>query len=56
LWLDIGDRDPFRAGAQAFADALGIPLRVRPGEHDGDYVLANYRRYLRFYAAALAAC
>ena len=56
LWLDIGDRDPFRAGAQAFATALGIPLRVGPGEHDGHYVLANYPRYLRFYAAALAAC
>jgi S-formylglutathione hydrolase FrmB len=56
LWLDGGDRDPFRAGGQAFADALGITLRIRPGEHEGDYWRANYRAYLRFYASALAAC
>lgn len=56
LWLDGGDRDPFRPGGQAFAEALGIPLHVWPGEHEGDYWRANYARYLRFYAAALAAC
>ncbi|MEA2221370.1 MAG: hypothetical protein QOJ35_3996 [Solirubrobacteraceae bacterium] len=56
LWLDGGDRDPFRAGTDAFAAALGIRAHHPPGEHDGDYWRAQYARYLRFYAAALEDC
>jgi poly(3-hydroxybutyrate) depolymerase len=52
LWLDGGTEDPFRAADQALADALGIPMRVWPGGHDGDYWQAHYDDYLRFYARA----
>jgi S-formylglutathione hydrolase FrmB len=56
LWLDGGADDPFRPGETALAAGLGVPLRHWPGGHDGAYWRAGYRRYLRFYAAALAAC
>jgi hypothetical protein len=56
LWLDGGDRDPFRAGTDAFAAALGIRAHHPRGEHEADYWSAHYARYLRFYASALAAC
>jgi S-formylglutathione hydrolase FrmB len=56
LWLDGGDRDPFRAGTDAFAGALGIRARHPRGEHGADYWRGQYPRYLRFYAAALARC
>ena len=56
LWLDGGDRDPFRAGTDAFAVALRVKARHPPGEHDGDYWQAHFAQYLRFYASALAAC
>jgi S-formylglutathione hydrolase FrmB len=56
LWLDGGSEDPFRAGGEALATALGIRMRHWPGAHEGDYWRAHYARYLRFYADALAAC
>ncbi len=56
LWLDGGDADPFRAGTDAFAKALGVTASHPRGEHEGDYWRANYARYLRFYASALARC
>ena len=56
LWLDGGDADPFKAGTDAFAAALGIRAHHAEGAHDGDYWHAHYARYLRFYASALARC
>ncbi len=56
LWLDGGDRDPFRAGTDAFAAGLRLKARHPRGEHDSDYWSAHYAQYLRFYASALAAC
>ena len=56
LWLDSGDRDPFRAGTDAFASALGMKARHPRGAHDAEYWRAHYAQYLRFFAAALAAC
>lgn len=56
LWLDGGTQDRFRAGGEALAGALGIPLRLWPGNHDGDYWRAHYGSYLRFYARALERC
>ena len=61
LWLDRGDRDPFRPGDAAFVGALranhaSITSRTYSGGHDGGYWSRNIRRYLRFYAAALARC
>ena len=56
LWLDGGDRDPFRAGTDAFAGALRIKARHPRGEHEGEYWRAHFAQYLRFYASALAAC
>jgi S-formylglutathione hydrolase FrmB len=56
LWLDGGTADPFRAGGDALAAALGIRIHHPAGGHDGHYWRAHYARYLRFYAAALAAC
>jgi S-formylglutathione hydrolase FrmB len=56
LWLDGGTEDPFRSADEAFASALKIRMRHWPGGHDGGYWRAHYASYLRFYAAALAAC
>jgi S-formylglutathione hydrolase FrmB len=56
LWLDGGTADPFRAAGERFASALGIRMRHWPGGHDGAYWRSHYKRYLRFYADALAAC
>jgi S-formylglutathione hydrolase FrmB len=56
LWLDGGTDDPFKAGTDAFASALGSRATHWPGQHDGDYWRAHYARYLRFYAAALENC
>jgi len=56
LWLDGGSQDPFRAGTDAFAAALGIGATHWSGRHEGAYWRAHYARYLRFYAGALANC
>lgn len=61
VWLDVGDDDPFRPGAEALAAALraagaDVRLEVGEGEHDGSYWDSRWRRYLRFYADALARC
>ena len=56
MWLDGGTEDPFRAGGEALAAALGITLRHWSGAHEGDYWRAHLDRSLRFYADALAAC
>ena len=56
LWLDGGSADPFRVADERFASAIGIRMRHWPGGHDGAYWHRHYARYLRFYAAALAAC
>lgn len=56
LWLDGGDEDPFHAADEQLASALHIPMHVWPGGDDPDYWNAHWRQYLRFYAAALAAC
>jgi S-formylglutathione hydrolase FrmB len=55
-WLDVGDRDPFRAAVVAYGRERGIRVRVWPGEHEGDYWHAHMGAYLRFYARALARC
>ena len=56
LWLDGGRADPFRVADERFASALSIPMHHWAGGHDGAYWQRHYKRYLRFYAAALAAC
>ncbi len=56
LWLDGGTENPFRAGGEALAGALGITMRHWKRAHEGDYWRAHFGSYLRFYAAALAAC
>ena len=56
LWLDGGRDDPFRSAGETFAASLGIPMQHWPGGHEGSYWRARYGSYLRFYAAALAAC
>jgi S-formylglutathione hydrolase FrmB len=56
LWLDSGDRDPFRTADRALASALGIRLRVSPGGHESAYWRRHYEDYLRFYERALARC
>ena len=56
LWLDGGTADPFRAADERLATALHIRMRHWAGGHDGNYWPAHYKRYLRFYADALAAC
>ena len=56
LWLDGGTQDPFRAAGEDFAGALGIRMRHWRGAHEGDYWRAHFGSYLRYYAAALAAC
>jgi enterochelin esterase-like enzyme len=56
LWLDGGTADPFRAADERLAAALHIRMRHWAGGHDGTYWQGHYKRYLRFYADALAAC
>jgi len=61
VWLDAGDRDPFRPGDEAFTAALrdaGADLTAKtwPGGHDGKYWDRHWRDYLRFYARALKRC
>ena len=48
--------DPFRVADERFASALGIRMRHWAGGHTGAYWQRHYKRYLRFYASALAAC
>jgi S-formylglutathione hydrolase FrmB len=56
LWLDGGTADPFRVADERFASELGIPMHHWAGGHVRAYWRAHYKRYLRFYADALAAC
>lgn len=56
LWLDGGDADPFHAGDEALAGALGIHMHVWPGAHTSAYWRSQYATYLRFYADAFAHC
>jgi S-formylglutathione hydrolase FrmB len=56
LWLDGGSADPFRLADERFASALGIRMRHWTGAHNGTYWHRHYKRYLRFYADALASC
>lgn len=66
VWLDAGNRDPFRPGHGAFARALRSAhaaftraafTRVTwPGGHDQAYWNSHWNPYLRFYATALSAC
>jgi enterochelin esterase-like enzyme len=56
LWLDGGRADPFRVADEAFASALRIRMHHWAGGHDGAYWRRHYKRYLHFYADALATC
>src|SRR4051812_47202950 len=56
LWLDGGTADPFRIADETFAGALGIRMHHWSGAHDSSYWHRHYKRYLRFYADALASC
>jgi S-formylglutathione hydrolase FrmB len=56
VWLDVGDRDPFRETSTAFGRLIGARVRVWPGEHGTRYWRAHVDEYLRFYAAALERC
>jgi S-formylglutathione hydrolase FrmB len=61
VWVDGGDDDPFRPGADAFAAALraaGAKASVHTwsGGHDRDYWDAHWGAYLGFYASKLARC
>ena len=49
---------PTRSGAadERLAAALHIRMRHWAGGHDGNYWQSHYKRYLRFYADALAGC
>jgi S-formylglutathione hydrolase FrmB len=61
VWIDGGDADPFRPADAAFvsvlrARAVPVSYHVWPGGHEHSYWDAHMAAYLRFYAAALAAC
>jgi S-formylglutathione hydrolase FrmB len=61
LWLDSGDEDPFRPGIESLVRALRangarVSATTSPGGHDDDYWDAQWPRYARFYADALARC
>lgn len=56
IYLDVGDQDPLRAGAEALAGALtdlGVhrEFHVAPGTHDESYWSAHLPEYLAFYDA-----
>lgn len=52
MWLDVGDRDPFRGAVTAYARRVGARLQVWPGQHGWAYWRAHMGAYLRFYARA----
>jgi S-formylglutathione hydrolase FrmB len=61
VWIDGGDHDPFHDADAAFVSLLRsrgvhVTYHVWPGGHTGSYWDAHMAAYLRFYAAALAAC
>lgn len=56
VWLDVGDKDPFRASVEQLGAEIHRRVRVWPGRHDGDYWHSHMAQYLRFYARALAVC
>jgi S-formylglutathione hydrolase FrmB len=61
VWIDGGNADPFRQADTAFvsllrAHGVRVTHHVWPGGHEGSYWHAHMPAYLRFYAAALAAC
>jgi S-formylglutathione hydrolase FrmB len=61
VWLDVGDRDPFRPATAAFAQLLGTraqrtALHVWEGGHSHAYLRAHLDEYVAFYAGALARC
>jgi S-formylglutathione hydrolase FrmB len=61
VWIDGGNRDPFRQTDAAFASILrargaDLTYHVWPGAHSPSYWRAHIAAYLRFYASALAHC
>jgi S-formylglutathione hydrolase FrmB len=61
IWIDYGDRDPFRVYDEGFVDALragDIDLSAHSwsGGHEGGYWDAHWPAYQRFYLNALSHC
>lgn len=61
LWLDAGRNDPFLPAIRTFAGALRargerVRVTVSAGGHEERYWQRNMRRYVGFYADALAGC
>jgi S-formylglutathione hydrolase FrmB len=61
VWLDAGDRDPFRSTIEEFGGDLAaagadVRLHIWPGVHEGDYWDSHWEDYMHFYAGALARC
>jgi len=52
VWLDNGDRDPFREADAQLAQKLHVTQHVWPGGHTRSYWDAHIARYLRFYETA----
>jgi S-formylglutathione hydrolase FrmB len=52
VWIDGGNRDPFRAADAEFAQIVKVPDHVWPGGHESAYWHAHMAQYLRFYANA----
>ena len=56
VWIDAGDQDPFGAGVDALAGALGVHAKRWPGGHEDSYWNAHWPDYARFYERALSRC
>lgn len=62
LWVDAGASDPFQPGDHAFIRALRAGGKrvdahlTWPGGHEHSYWQRHWRRYVAFYAGALARC
>jgi predicted esterase len=59
VWIDIGDHDYLRPGAEMLAhelkaDGADVTLHIWPGTHNGSYWDAHFAQYLRFYAESCA--
>jgi enterochelin esterase-like enzyme len=57
VWIDIGNHDYLRPGAEALAhelraDEADVSFHVWPGSHNGRYWDAHFAQYLRFYIGA----
>jgi enterochelin esterase-like enzyme len=54
-WMDVGERDRFRAETMLERNGAETEMKLYQGSHEGEYWRAHLRDYVRFYGEALKA-